>query len=72
MGTRVHYAAKVKWNAVNLKLAPNYSNSDIMKSLGIRNNTQIQTWMRWYRKGETHRFDQPVGKQYTYHKGIED
>ncbi|WP_425322209.1 hypothetical protein [Brevibacillus laterosporus] len=22
--------------------------------------------MRWYRNGETHRFEQPVGKQYTY------
>lgn len=69
MGTRVHYAVEVKWNAVNMKLA-GYSNSDVMKSLGIRNDTQIETWMRWYRNGETHRFDQPVGKQYTYHKGV--
>ncbi|RJL12534.1 hypothetical protein EGH10_17525 [Brevibacillus laterosporus] len=27
--------------------------------------------MRWYRNGETHRFEQTVGKQYTYGKGAE-
>ena len=28
------------------------------------------TWLRWYKNGETHRFNQPVGKQYTYGKGV--
>ncbi len=27
--------------------------------------------MRWYKNGETHRFEQPVGKRYTFHKGPE-
>jgi len=31
----------------------------------------VETWMRWYKNGEIHRFEQPVGKQYTFHKGPE-
>jgi transposase len=27
--------------------------------------------MRWERNGESYRFDQPVGKQYSYGKGPE-
>lgn len=42
-----------------------------MEQLGIRNKTQLKTWMSWYRKGEVHRLEQPVGKQYSYGKGPE-
>jgi transposase len=66
---RVHYPTEVKWKAVNMKL-DGHSQREIMKVLGISNDTQIETWMRWYRNGETHRFHQPLGKQYTYSKGI--
>lgn len=48
------------------------STCEVMKVLGIRNDTQIERWMGWYKNGETHRFSQPVGKQYTYNKGIEE
>lgn len=71
MGTRVHYPVEVKWNAINMKLT-GHSTREVMKVLGIKNDTQIETWMKWYRNGETHRFHQPVGKQYTYNKGIEE
>lgn len=27
--------------------------------------------MRWYKKGEIYRFDQPIGKQYTFGHGPE-
>ncbi|MBK3495109.1 hypothetical protein JFL43_09620 [Viridibacillus sp. YIM B01967] len=27
--------------------------------------------MRWYKNGEIHRFEQPVGKQYSFGKGPE-
>jgi carboxypeptidase C (cathepsin A) len=27
--------------------------------------------MTWYKNGEMHRFEQPVGKQYSYGKGPE-
>ena len=35
----------------------------------IKNESQIKTWMRWYRSNEHYRFDQPIGKQYTYGHG---
>ncbi|QOS97467.1 IS3 family transposase [Brevibacterium sp. JNUCC-42] len=49
-----------------------YSRREVMETLGIRNVTQLKTWMKWYRNGETHRFHQPVGKQYSFGKGPSD
>src|SRR6478736_5550897 len=46
-----------------------YSNRIIMETLGIKNVSQIKTWMKWYRTDQTYRFQQPVGKQYSYGKG---
>lgn len=40
-----------------------------METLGIKNVTQIKTWMNWYRTNQIHRFQQSVGKQYSYGKG---
>lgn len=71
MARKVHYPPEVKLNAVKMKLAGR-STCEIMNVLGIKNESQVRTWMRWYREGETHRFHQPVGKQYTYNKGIEE
>ena len=36
----------------------------------LKNETQVETWFRWYKNGETHRFHQQVGKQYSYEKGM--
>ncbi|MFC6994821.1 hypothetical protein [Streptococcus loxodontisalivarius] len=47
------------------------SNKVIMETLGIKNVSQVKTWWRWYKNDELHRFYQPVGKQYTYGKGLE-
>ena len=69
MAKKVHYLSEVKWKAVNMKLS-GHSTSEVMRVLGIKNKTQIMTWLKWYRNGETHRFHQPVGKQYTYNKGV--
>jgi transposase len=69
VANRVHYPPEVKWNAVSMKIT-GHSTREVMRVLGIKNDTQIETWMRWYRNGETHRFHQPLGKQYTYNKGI--
>ncbi|KAA0781861.1 IS3 family transposase, partial [Bacillus sp. BB081] len=44
-------------------------NRTIMEKLGIKNVSQIKTWMKWYRTDQTYRFQQPVGKQYSYGKG---
>lgn len=70
MGTRVSYPAEVKQKAVEMRLA-GVPMKEIMQELNIKNKTQVQTWVRWYKTGDTHRFEQPVGKQYTYGKGPE-
>ncbi len=70
MRTRVSYPVEVKQKAVEMRLA-GVPVKEIMQELNIKNKTQIQTWVRWYKAGDTHRFEQPVGKQYSYGKGPE-
>jgi transposase len=71
MSKNKHYSAELKWKAVEMKMN-GYSNQEIMNELGIKNKSQIKTWMSWHKRGETHRFDQPRGKQYAYGKGSGD
>ncbi|KLA27726.1 transposase-like protein [Bacillus sp. RC251] len=68
MTTRVHYPEETKWKVIEMK-KDGYSNRTIMEKLGIKNVSQIKTWMKWYRTDQTYRFQQPVGKQYSYGKG---
>lgn len=70
LATRVSYPVEVKMKAIEMRLA-RVPVREVMEQLGIRNKTQLKTWMRWYRKGEVHRLEQPVGKQYSYGKGPE-
>lgn len=70
MGTRVSYPVEVKQKAVEMRLA-GVPMKEIMQELNIKNKTQVQTWVRWHNAGDTHRFEQPVGKQYSYGKGPE-
>ncbi|MGR0118979.1 IS3 family transposase [Bacillus halotolerans] len=70
MGTRMSYPIEVKQKAVEMRLA-GVPMKEIMQELNIKNKTQVQTWVRWHKAGDTHRFEQPVGKQYTYGKGPE-
>ncbi|KHE71655.1 transposase [Halobacillus sp. BBL2006] len=72
MGKRVHYPEEVKKKVVQLKLEGTHTNQELMDMFGIKNKSQIKTWMRWFRNGESHRFAQPLGKQYAYGKGPED
>mgnify|MGYP001748538452 FL=1 len=67
--TRVAYSVDTKNKAVEMKLQ-GYSTKQVMQELNIKNKTQVETWFRWYKNGETHRFHQQVGKQYSYNKGI--
>lgn len=67
MATRVSYPAEVKMKAIEMRLA-GVPVKQVMEELCIRNVTQLKTWMKWYRNGEIHRFQKPVGKQYTYGK----
>lgn len=48
------------------KMNSQLTNKEIMKKYGIKNRSQIETWVIWYRANELHRFDQPIGKQYSY------
>ncbi len=70
MTTRVAYPIEVKQEAIRMKL-DGKTTREIMSTLNIKNKTQVETWWRWYRNGETHRFLQPVGKQYSFGKGPE-
>lgn len=70
MSTRISYPLEVKEKAIQMKLAGK-TIREILDTLNIKNKTQVETWWRWYRNGEMHRFRQPVGKQYTYGKGPE-
>ena len=64
------YSVETKLACIEMKKAGK-SNKVIMETLGIKNVSQVKSWWRWYRKDELHRFYQPVGKQYTYGKGME-
>ncbi|WP_305809237.1 IS3 family transposase [Staphylococcus epidermidis] len=68
---RISYSVETKYKAVEMKAA-GFSTKEIMKELNIKNRTQVKTWWRWYRNGESYRFSQHVGKQYTYGKGLEE
>lgn len=71
MGTRVSYPVEIKRKAIEMRLA-GVPVKEVMLQLNIRNRSQLKTWMRWYKNGEMHRFEQPVGKQYSYGKGPND
>ncbi len=68
---RVAYSVETKYKVVEMKLK-GYSTREIMDTLNIKNKSQVDQWWKWYRNGETHRFNQQVGKQYSYGKGIEE
>jgi transposase len=68
MGKNV-YSNEVKWAVVKDKMSGQLTNQEIMEKYGIKNVSQIKTWMKWYRENQVHRFDQPIGKQYSYGHG---
>ncbi|MFE8700051.1 IS3 family transposase [Cytobacillus sp. FJAT-54145] len=68
MGKNV-YSSDTKWAVVKDKMSGQFTNEEIIKKYGIKNVSQIKTWMKWYRENQIHRFDQPIGKQYSYGHG---
>lgn len=70
MATRVSYPVEVKMQAIQMRLA-GVPVKEVMDKLAIRNVTQVKVWMKWYREGQLHRLEQPVGKQYSFGKGPE-
>ncbi|SDD71584.1 Transposase and inactivated derivatives [Terribacillus halophilus] len=65
------YSAETKWAVVKDKLSGKFTNQQIMEKYNIKNVSQIKTWMKWYRENQLHRFDQPIGKQYSFGHGPE-
>lgn len=41
-----------------------------MVKIGNVNISRTNTWMKWYRTGQTYHFQKSVGKQYSYGKGL--
>lgn len=70
MSTRVSYPFEVKMKAIEMRKA-GIPVKQVLEELNIKNHSQLKIWMKWYRDGEMHRLHQPVGKQYTYGKGLE-
>ncbi|MEI4791458.1 transposase [Bacillus sp. FJAT-53060] len=52
MKKRVSYPISVKEEAVRMKLI-GIPTKEIMDKLGIKNSTQVKTWMKWYRDVDT-------------------
>lgn len=48
MSTRVHYSPEIKWKAIDMKLNGS-TTKEIMNKLGIKNKSQIMTWLVWYK-----------------------
>lgn len=69
-GHKNSVSIEVKNKVIEIKLS-GMTTKEIMIELNIKNKTQLETWWRWYRNGETHSFFQPVGKQYSFNKGPE-
>lgn len=63
------YSVETKLACIEMKKTGK-SNKFIMDTLGIKNVSQAKTWWQWYQNDELYRFHQPVGKQYTYGKGM--
>lgn len=62
------YSKEIKLMAVEMRLAGR-TVKEIMELLDIKSESQVYTWYYWHRNGEFHRFEQPIGKQYTYGHG---
>lgn len=62
------YSKEIKLKAVEMRLA-GIPVKEIMERLEITSESQVYTWYYWHRDGEFHRFEQPIGKQYTYGQG---
>ncbi|MEW4132170.1 IS3 family transposase [Bacillus thuringiensis] len=69
MGKKTHYPAEIKWKVVEMK-HQGFKNKEIMDALGIKHVAQIKTWMKWYREGETYRFEQSIGRQSAHGKDL--
>src|SRR5699024_4654367 len=57
MGKNV-YSSEIKWAVIKDKMTGELTNKQIMEKYGIKNVSQIKTWMKWYRDNQIYRLDQ--------------
>nr|WP_164817364.1 helix-turn-helix domain-containing protein [Paenibacillus lautus] len=50
MATRVSYPVEVKKQAIEMRM-DGIPVKEVIERLNIRNKTQVENWMRWYRSG---------------------
>ncbi|WP_445683099.1 hypothetical protein [Solibacillus sp. FSL H8-0538] len=46
---KTNYAADIKWAVVKEKITGELTNEQLMIKYGIKNRSQINSWMIWYR-----------------------
>lgn len=63
---------EVKLEVIRMKLSGDYTNAEIMRIHHIKNRSQILTWMKWHKEGQTHRLAQTVGKQYSFNAELSE
>ena len=64
------YSLETKLTCIEMKKAGK-SNRFTQETLGIKIVSPIYSWWIWYQNDEWYRLYQPVGKQYTYGKELE-
>jgi transposase len=42
------YPEEIKREVIRLKLTGEFPNKELMERFGIKNKSQIKTWMRWF------------------------
>ena len=62
------YSYETKIKAIEMKLAQ-VPTKEVKEVCGIKNETQMYQQVKWFKDGELHRLEQPIGKQYNYSKG---
>ena len=67
MGKKQVYSYETKIKAIEMKLAQ-VPTKEVKDVCGIKNETPIYQWLKWFKDGELHRLEQPIGKQYSYRK----
>ncbi|PSL22740.1 hypothetical protein B0H99_1352 [Planomicrobium soli] len=70
--TKRFYPEEIKREVIRMKLSGTYTDAEIMEIHQIKNRSQIGTWMKWHREGESHRLAQMVGKQYSYNAAVSE
>ncbi|MBK3493959.1 transposase [Viridibacillus sp. YIM B01967] len=62
---KIRYSSEVKWAVVKEKLAGKLTTKEIMQKYGIKNNSQVESWMHWYRNNEISRWSRNYSRKHS-------